>query len=117
MHLHYRVVGLDTGKTGDGGDVVETALSNFPGTCYIVHFKKIEMVAETTKTVITIMGTARARANSKESATIAEKLGTKKPIAGTSILRKSQPNTVNWEKIWGERQDPSSERGSSTGGE
>ncbi len=34
MHLQYKIMGLDTGKTGGGDVVVETALSNFPGTCY-----------------------------------------------------------------------------------
>ena len=34
MHLQYRIMGLDTGKTGDDNDVVKTSLSNFPGTCY-----------------------------------------------------------------------------------
>ncbi len=63
----------------------------------IVHFKKMEMVAETTKTTITIVGTARNRASSKESATVAGKSGTKKPIAGTSILRKSRLNSGNRE--------------------
>ena len=63
----------------------------------IVHFKKMETVEETTKMSITIVGMVSNRANSKESVTIAEKLGTKKPIAGRNIPRRSQRSTGNLE--------------------
>ncbi len=63
----------------------------------IVHFKKMETVAETTKIAITIKRTVRERPNLKESVTIVGKLGTKKPIAGRNIPRRSQPSTGNQE--------------------
>ena len=79
MHLQYRIMGQNAGKLGDDDDVVETALSNFQGTCYHCgksghqkadcHLKKMEMVTETTKPIIIIVGTAKETENSKDSAT------------------------------------------------
>ncbi len=68
----------------------------------IVYFKKMETVVETIKITIEIVGTVRNRANSKESAIIVGNSVTKKPIAGRSIPRRSQPSSGNPETRLGQ---------------
>ncbi len=56
----------------------------------IIHFFKMEMVAETTKNIMTNVGTAKEKESSKGSATTVGNLVIKKPIAGRSIPTRNQ---------------------------
>ncbi len=57
----------------------------------------METVAENTKIAITIVGTVRAKENSKESTFITGNLVIKKPIAGVSVPTRSQLSSRNQE--------------------
>ncbi len=54
----------------------------------------MEMVAETTKTIVIVMGMAKEKKNSKESATTVGKLVAKKPIAGRITPTRNQPSSI-----------------------